>query len=126
MKMKGDGKMKRLLLSIMFLLLFAVPAAAQQAEDFSFSWDANTEPDLAGYKVYYGNVRGTYGNVIDVVNVTQYTLTGLQPGTYYIVVTAYDTSMNESEYSNEIDNDPPDNPTGLTITAKTVNIIINP
>ena len=73
----------------------------------SLAWDSNTEADLAGYKVYYGTAPGVYGTPIDVGMATQssgttyYTLPGLTKGqTYYIVVTAYDTSSNESGYSN--------------------------
>jgi len=39
--------------------------------------DANTEEDLAGYKVYYGTSSGNYGSPIDVGNVTQYEIFGL-------------------------------------------------
>ena len=66
-------------------------------------WDPNTEPDLAGYKLYYGTSSGNYPNVIDVGNQVTYTVTGLIPGeTYYFSVTAYNTSGYESDYSNEI------------------------
>jgi len=45
----------------------------------------------------------TYDHSIDVGNITTYTLTGLTQGqTYFIALTAYDTSHNESGYSNEV------------------------
>ena len=67
------------------------------------AWDANTEPDLSGYKLYYGTASGTYGTPINVGNVTTYTVTGLTDGqTYYFAVTAYDSVGNESGYSNEV------------------------
>ncbi len=75
----------------------------------TLTWDAPTTnadgtplTDLAGYKVYYGTTSGNYTDVIDVGNVTTYKVEGLQPGTYYFAVTAYDTSGNESNYSNEV------------------------
>jgi hypothetical protein len=75
----------------------------------SLAWDANSESDLAGYKLYYGTASGVYSNSVDVGMATQsggtvtYTLTGLTSGQiYYIVATAYDTSNNESGYSNEV------------------------
>ena len=69
----------------------------------TMAWDPNTESDLAGYMVYYGTASRSYGTPIDVGKVTTYTLTGLASGqTYYIALTAYDTSDNESGFSNEV------------------------
>ena len=59
----------------------------------SLSWTANSEPDISGYKVYWGNANNyPYGNSLDVGNVTSYTITGLPAGTFYANVTAYDIS----------------------------------
>jgi hypothetical protein len=59
--------------------------------------------DLAGYYIYYGTASGVYGQSIKVGNVTTYSLTGLVQGqTYYIAATAYDTSNNQSGFSNEV------------------------
>ena len=66
--------------------------------------DAGTPlTDLAGYKVKRGTVSGTYTAAapIDVGNVLTYTVSSLPAGTHYFVVTAYDTSGNESVASNE-------------------------
>ena len=66
-------------------------------------WDPNTEPDLAGYKIYYGYVSGGYEYSVDVGNQTTYTLTGLDPNqTYYISATAYNIGGYESDFSNEV------------------------
>ena len=40
-------------------------------------WDASTDPDVAGYKVYYGISPGKYGPGVAVGNVTTYDLTRL-------------------------------------------------
>ncbi len=78
-----------------------LPVSVQSAE--RLLWDANSEPDLAGYIVYQGATAGSYGSAIDVGNVTSYTLTDLDPGmTYYLAVTAYDLSGNESLPSDEV------------------------
>lgn len=66
------------------------------------SWDPNSEPDLAGYRVYFGSISGSYGFVIDVGNFTDYTVTGLGGGTFYLAVKAFDTSGNQSGFSNEV------------------------
>jgi hypothetical protein len=64
--------------------------------------DGTPLTDLGGYKVYYGLSSGNYTNSLDVGNVTTYKIYNLTPGTYYFAVTAYDTSGNESDYSNEV------------------------
>ncbi|MEP6890825.1 MAG: fibronectin type III domain-containing protein, partial [Nitrospirota bacterium] len=67
------------------------------------SWNANTEADLSGYRVYYGTSSRNYLNSISVGKVTSATITGLTVGTtYYIAVKAVDTSGNLSGYSAEV------------------------
>ncbi len=79
------------------------PAQSLAAGAVKASWNANTEPDLAGYKIYYGLSSGNYTISINVGNVTQYTVNQLTEGLiYYFVVTAYDTAGNESAYSQEV------------------------
>jgi hypothetical protein len=80
-------------------------SASPTTSSATLTWNANTETDLAGYKVYRGTSPGTYGAPIATLqgNVTNYVATGLQLGmTYYFAVTAYDTAGNESVYSNEV------------------------
>src|SRR5687768_18142310 len=62
--------------------IMLVPITAH-AGDVKLAWDANTESDLAGYRIYYGNASGTYQSNVDVGNVTAYTITGLQDGLLY-------------------------------------------
>ncbi len=71
----------------------------------TLTWNANTESDLAGYRVYRATSSGTYGAPIATIQgkTTSYIATGLQLGTtYFFVVTAYDIAGNESAYSNEV------------------------
>ena len=111
----------------------------------TLAWDANTENDLAGYKIHYGSatrfeITGAieawclehepsntkcveeweaickdendrnchqmlfgYGTIVDVANVTEYTVTGLEEGKkYFLAATAYDTDKNESAFSKEL------------------------
>lgn len=86
--------------------------------NITLAWDANTEPDLAGYKIYIGLESmtfetppgedpgpffGVYESPVDVGLVTQFTLQGLPGGvTYYFALTAYDTELSESAFSNEV------------------------
>jgi len=76
---------------------------SEGAGTISLAWDANTSSGIAGYKVYYGTSSGNYPDVINVGNTATSTVSNLQSGhTYYLAVTDYDTSGNESGYSNEI------------------------
>ena len=68
----------------------------------TLSWEANTESDLAGYKIYRGTSSRVYTHIIDVGDVTSFTLTIDAEVDNYLALTAYDTSGNESEYSSEL------------------------
>ncbi len=91
---------KSLLITLSTGLLFAFNSLAFGASA-SLSWDANTESDLSGYKVYYGTSSGSYGSPITLGNTTSHSISGLGDSTYYFSVTAYDTSGNESAFSIE-------------------------
>jgi chitodextrinase len=101
-----SGKFIRMVfLLLMFFssigLLSLPPAFA--AGTVSLAWDANTESDLAGYRVYMGTSSGNYGIPTNVGKVTQHTKTNLQSNTtYFFGVTAYDQSGNEGSPSNEV------------------------
>ncbi len=89
----------------LFFLICIGPASTQGlAAQVTLAWDANTDPAVAGYKLYYGYASRTYGTPVDVGKVTQYTLTGIQEGkNCYFAVTAYDASRNESAFSTELE-----------------------
>jgi hypothetical protein len=57
--------------------------------------------DIDGYHIYYGTSANNYPNQLDVANGTAQTvtITDIQVGTYYIVMTTYDVSGLESTYS---------------------------
>jgi hypothetical protein len=88
---------------LLILLLIIVTNSNAYAADVTLAWDPNSEPDLAGYVLYWGTSSRSYTFSDDVGNTTTHTIPGLSVGqTYYITVTAYDTSANESGYSNEV------------------------
>ena len=96
--------------SLFFLFLFFLFLNPLQAADLSFAWTPNSDPNLAGYKIYYGTASRAYTVSIDVGNPTitdnkvTCTLTVLpQESTlYYFAATAYDIDGLESDYSSEV------------------------
>jgi fibronectin type 3 domain-containing protein len=71
----------------------------------TLTWDPNTDPDLASYRVYQSTTPGVYGTAIATVpaGASTYTMTGLTLGTtYYFRITAVDSTGNESLPSNEV------------------------
>ena len=76
----------------------------------SLGWVVNIEPDLDGYNVYRSTMSGgPYGQInTPIVTTNAYTDNNVTNGTtYYYVVTAVDTSDNESGNSNEYSATPP-------------------
>ncbi len=92
-----------LIMPIMGIIMMSSPGLSAYAMDITLAWDANTEPDLAGYKLYYGGLSGSYSQSIDVGDVTIFQISALtDKESYYFAATAYDTEGNESGYSNEV------------------------
>lgn len=113
----------KIMLIVIIMLLPAIAFAAT----IQVNWNPNTEPDLAGYRIYHGTESGQYGEPVDVGNVTEHqlTITPEYGATYYFALTAYDTSGNESGYSDEAtcfvpDGRAPEKPTGLRAIIKAV------
>lgn len=89
-------------LCLVMALLFSLSAMAQV--DVQVTWAANTEPDLAGYRVWWGTQPGVYPNSQEAGAATNDIINGLSEGTtYYIAVTAYDLADNESAKSVWVD-----------------------
>ena len=96
-----------LILALSSLSIFLTPNIGS-AGQVTLAWDMNNEPNVAGYKIYYGKASRNYDWFIDVGNVTQVTITDLPNGsTYYFAATAYDNSNPpiESTYSDEVNKD---------------------
>jgi len=123
---------------IIFLLAAGIAGADNSV---TFTWDKNTETDLAGYRLYRsaspdGQVVGVDTSITILPNNEDYdhdlipdlepnreakTINNVSDGTWYWVLTAFDTSGNESGKSNEVsailDSVAPGAPTILNITA---------
>jgi len=93
----------RIRMSSLCLLGLIVFSTAVWAGAIKVKWNANSEPDLAGYRVHVGEASGVYTSTIDVGDTTEYVITGAEYGkSYYVGVSAYDESGNESELSAEV------------------------
>lgn len=96
-----------------------------QSAPVGLAWDANTESDLAGYRVYQStspNVPVDQDHQLAVCAPSETNFNFQAPftdGQYYWVVTAFDTANNESGPSNEVtytfDSTPPVPPTGCSL-----------
>ena len=79
----------------------------------SLAWNRNTEPDVNGYNIYRSTVSGgpyTMQNWA-ILTGTNFTDTAvINDTTYYYVVTAVDTSLNESVNSGQVSAVPHTNP----------------
>lgn len=83
-------------------------------------WTPNTEVDLAGYIIYYGQATNSYIGEVSVSSsaassyylsgLTTSESTGLNTVKYYIVIAAIDNAGNKSGYSTEVSGDPNANP----------------
>jgi hypothetical protein len=92
----------RCLLYFFSFILILAPSLAGAAQ-VSLSWRRSTGSNIAGYKMHYGNYRGQYQYTVNVGNSTSCIISGLTEGTtYYFAVTAYNTTQQESDYSNEV------------------------
>ena len=69
-------------------------------DNFAIKGIAPPDSDLAGFSIYRGKASPDYSNIAYQPGILNYRDTDVQDGvTYYYVVTAVDTSGNESEFS---------------------------
>ncbi len=120
----GEGgwefAMRKILVALVGIMLFATSAMA--ASNVTFQWDANTEADLAGYKLWQGPAAtGPWTLKATVGKVTTTTLNGVPDGQTFFTLTAHDIANNQSGYSNVVpynaDTTPPGAPKNFTVTV---------
>lgn len=98
-----NASAKKTTLFVIFFLLMCPPLL--MAMDISLEWDPNTEPNLAGYRLFVREAGESYyyshpeWEGAD----TRCTIRGLDEyESYFFVVRAFDTEGNESGNSNEV------------------------
>ncbi len=88
-------------LMILTVIAFALPLKA--ATNLQVSWSQSSDTNVLGYKLYYGTASQQYTNAILAGNVTNITVSGIQPGVrYYFAATSYNAAGWESSFSPEI------------------------
>jgi hypothetical protein len=106
----------RFILVLALLVLVAAPAFAGSV---TVTWDRNAEPDVVGYRVFWGTQSGVYTISQAVGNLTTWTVNDLAPGaTYYFAVQAVSADGLTSPLSQEVSTTIPAlPPTGETEAA---------
>ena len=102
--------------SLLSLILFFVVVVPAYGANVTLGWDANNEPDIDHYVVYWGTSPGVYSNNSGPIpnDITTYKITGLSASkTNYFAVTAVNDEGYESAIGREVfllgtlDLDPP-------------------
>ncbi len=84
-------------------LVFGSAAMAATGSSVTLAWNANSEGNLAGYRLLYGTTSGVYPISVDAGNATTATASGLNPGqTYYFAVVAYNNAGQTSPPSAQV------------------------
>ena len=66
-------------------LTFVLYCSYAHSAQVTLIWNPVTHPDLAGYKIYYGNSSHNYDDTADVGNQTNWTITGLIDTETYVI-----------------------------------------
>lgn len=125
----GKFKIRRAFLFLILLgglaLFLETPALADQS--VTFGWEPSTDPNVAGYNIYYGTASHVYDHKVSVGNVSTATISGLVEGTtYYFAATTYDVLNQESVLSDEISYAVPAANTSQPPTITATNVSLNP
>ena len=100
------------ILAIIALSLLGFTPLVHATRTVTLTWDSDTDTQIVGYRLYYGTASASYGQFVDVGNLTTTTLANLASGTtYFVVVTSYNAVGLESLPSNEVSFDLAADPT---------------
>jgi hypothetical protein len=99
----GHGARRLGRAALWFMVMFwAIPGIAR-AGTITLAWNANPEPGIAGYILYYGTTPGAYSASINVGNKTSYVFTEPQEGrVYYFALQAFNVAGVGGPLSTEI------------------------
>jgi len=108
------------LLFVSVCLLVLLPALVA-GQSFTLAWNHSCSRNVAGYRLYFGTVSGSFSTAITVVgNTNSTTITGLMAGTtYYFAAAAYNQAGQEGRLSSETSYTTPAVAAPLTLAAST-------
>lgn len=113
--------MKTAKVSLGMLFIAAAAAVAQTTYTCGLQWESNSESDLGGYRVYFGQVSNVWTHAKPVAvsgaGKTTATMTLPGPGVWYFMVTATNLSGLESLPSNVVSYETPGGPPGAVQTV---------
>ena len=99
-RLSGAGHNPKWLVVALLLVTVAFRVSAQSV---TLAWNANSETNLAGYRIYYGQASRTYTATMEVQAPTISGTVAVQAGkTYFFAVTARTSDGLESDYSAEV------------------------
>lgn len=95
------AKMKKTILSGLFVALVSMSTLFGQTNSLTIAWDANTDTTVVGHKLYVSTNFNTYATS-NIANVTTYTFNIFKNTTYTMFLTATNVQGLESEPSNKV------------------------
>ncbi|MCW1914789.1 fibronectin type III domain-containing protein [Luteolibacter sp. GHJ8] len=100
---ESETLLRRVVRYAFLLLALGNSAFATTSGSVEVAWNPNREPDVTGYKIYWGESSRQYTSVQDVGNNVSGRVSNLTSGqTYYCAVKAYNSAQQESGFSSEV------------------------
>ena len=105
----GRKTISKRIVPLLLGMVLVTGSNAQVPGFLSVTWRPNSEPNVAGYYIYYGPRSGAYTNRITVGrNANSARVEPLVPGgKYYLAMTAFNSEGTESAFSRELTNSLP-------------------
>ena len=97
----------------LFLKCTIAATAVAATQSVTVIWNANSEPDVAGYRLFYGTESRVYTGQVDAPGPTAVVSNLTEGETYYFAAIAYNSAGFESQLSAEISYTPGGQPGGL-------------
>ena len=103
---------------LIFTAFITSVQAAGNGANATLAWQSSSDPQVAGFNIYYGGASKVYPNKISVGLATSLTVSNLVPGaTYYFAATTYNAAGSESAFSSEVSYTVPPPPPGVQLVV---------